>query len=94
MAWLGISAVVLVNAGVLLPPVLGVILGRNLGDVSYALCAAGIALYGVYLLVRRPRGDRDTSSNADGGVSDAGTDFESHHSHDGGHGGDAGDGGH
>ena len=94
MARLGIIAVVLVIAGVLLPPVLGVILGRNLGDVSYALCAAGIALYGIYLLLRRPRGDRDTSSNADSGVSDTSADFENHHSHDGGHGGDGGDGGH
>ena len=94
MAWLGISAVVLLIAGVLLPPILEVIFHRSFGGLPYALVLAGTALYVLYLLLRRPRGNQDTPSDAGGGVSDSDTDFGSDDSIEGGHGGDGGDGGH
>jgi F0F1-type ATP synthase assembly protein I len=93
MPWLGITAVVLFVAG-LLAPVLGLILDRDFGHAPLALCIAGMAGLGAALILRRLRGDRDTSGSVDGGVSDATTDFGRHNGHDGGHGGDDGDGGH
>jgi hypothetical protein len=94
MRWLGIAGIALFVAGLALPSV-GLILDRNYGKASFALCSAGIAAVGATFLARGIR-RRSDSSDDSGGFADSCTDFDHHHSHghDGGHGGDGGDGGH
>jgi hypothetical protein len=86
VAWLGFIGVVLFILG-FLAPMFGLILGRDFGRASLALCIAGMAALILRTVLYRPRGVRNASIDSDGNFSDT-SDFGGHDGHDGGHGGD------
>ena len=94
MNWLGISGIVLLIAGALVPA-LGPILHRSFAGASFALCAAGILMYSAAVSRRGSRGTQDGSGDPTGGISDTTSDHGSGHGwHDGGHSDDGAGGGH
>jgi hypothetical protein len=92
VAWLGITGIVLLVAGVF-APMFGPMFHRDFGRTSFTLCVIGMAAYLAAGIRRRVRGTRD-ASGGDDAVSDTSTEFGGHDSHGGGHGTGDGDVGH
>ena len=89
MAWLGVTAVVLLILGAFTPE-LGVILDRDLGRARLVLWIAGFALLTAAALLNKARGVRSGDIRSNGDLSDT-SDLGGRDDHSGGNDG-GGDG--